>query len=330
MAQKKVFIIIINFNGWPDTKECLESLGRTDYDNFEIVLIDNVSKEPMPSISVIPAEAGIQAQKTESESRVKPGMTIKQIFNEQNLGFAGANNQGVKLALENKVDYVLLLNNDTTVEPDFLSRMVKEAEDDESAGIVGPLIYFYDDPPATPERSDDGRGHNKIWSAGGKITNYATRGELIAYNELDEDEYRTPEQVDYISGTCLLIKAEVIKKISLISEDYFLYYEDTDWCLRAAKAGWRSVVVPAAKIYHKASKSTQEASYPYIYYHSRNGLMFGERFGNKLVVSLLSVWIFLKQIAKLAVGYKRDWARPVLRGVWDFWRGKRGKLEGYY
>lgn len=312
-ANKKVFIIVINFNGWPDTKECLESLGRVDYDNFEVVLIDNASKE-----------------KSQAPNPNDQKFKIRSIFNAENLGFAGANNQGIKLALENNADYVLLLNNDTVVEPDFLTKLVEEAENDESAGIVGPLICFFDDPPTTPERSDGGRGRSKIWSAGGKITNNFTRGELIAYNEKDEGQYLAPEQVDYISGTCLLIKTEVIKKIGNISEDYFLYYEDTDWCLRAKKAGWRSIVVPAAKIYHKASQSTVEFSYPYIYYHSRNGLMFGERFGNKIVVPLMSVWIFLKQIGKLALNYKKDWARPVLRGVWDFWRGKKGKLEGFY
>jgi hypothetical protein len=311
---KKVFIIIINFNGWPDTKECLDSLDRVEYDNFEVILIDNASKEK-------PQTANFSGQK----------FKVKTILNEKNLGFAGANNQGIKLALDpsthsissgqagsgQEADYVLLLNNDTTVEPDFLTKLVAEAEDDETAGIVGPLIHFYDN-------------KDKIWSAGGKITNNFTRGELIAYQETNNDDYQVAEQVDYISGTCLLIKTEVIKKIGAISEDYFLYYEDTDWCLRANRAGFRSLLVPQAKIYHKASRSTVEASYPYIYYHSRNGLMFGERFGNRMIVPLFSVWIFLKQVAKLVFNYKKDWAKPVMRGVCDFWRGKKGKLEGYY
>src|SRR3989344_6793315 len=296
----KVFIIIINFNGWPDTKECLESLSRVEYDNFEVVLIDNGSKDNFQFLI-----SNFQKLK------------IHEIYNKENLGFAGGNNQGIKLALANGAEYVLLLNNDTTVEPDFLAKLVEETKSDESTGIVGPLKCFYDD-------------HNKIWSAGGKISNHMTRGELRGYQEVDDGEYQTAEQVDYISGTCFLIKTEVIKKIGLISEDYFLYYEDTDWCLRSSRAGWRSVIVPAAKIYHKASKSAVEFSYPYIYYHSRNGRMFGERVGNKFMGYFLSVWIFLKQLIKLVFGYKRDWARPVLRGAWDFWMGRKGKLEGYY
>ncbi len=295
----KVFIIILNWNGWVDTQECLASLNRVDYDNFEVALIDNGSKEPMPSVA--------------DEFNFK----ITQVFNEKNLGFAGGNNRAIELAMEKGADFVLLLNGDTSVEPGFLTELVNEAKEDERNGIVGPLIYFYDN-------------KNIIWSAGGKITNHFTRGELVGYKEADEGHYEVAEQVDYISGTCLLIKAEVIKKIGPLAEDYFLYYEDTDWCVRAQRAGWRCLVVPKAKIYHKVSQSTKEFSYPYIYYHSRNGLIFAERFGSKLGTYALSFWIVAKQLVKLATHYKREWARPVLKGVWDFWLSRKGKLKGYY
>ena len=137
-------------------------------------------------------------------------------------------------------------------------------------------------------------------------------------------------ETDYITGCCLLIKREAIEKIGLLSEDYFLYYEDTDWNMRAQQVGYRCGIVPGAKIYHKGSASSTEFSYPYIYYHTRNGLIFGLRFGFLPLTYLISGWIFLKQLVKLAIGYRRQWARPVMRGVLDFWRGKVGKLEGYY
>ncbi len=297
----KVSIIIINFNGWPDTKECLASLEKIAYDNFEVILIDNASKE-----------------KPEIPNSNDQKFKIHTIFNEENLGFAGGNNQGIKLALEGGADYILLLNNDTVVEPDFLSALVEAAQADERCAIAGPLIYFFDE-------------RDLIWSAGGRLSRFFTRGELVGYREKDEGQYHFTEQVDYISGTCLLIKTEFIKKIGLISEDYFLYYEDTDWCQRAKIVGGRCLLVPGAKIYHKASRSTKEFSYPYIYYHSRNGLMFAARFGRKWQVYLLSIWLFAKQAAKLATSRKkRKWAKPVMQGILDFWWGKRGKLEGYY
>ncbi|MEK7161029.1 MAG: glycosyltransferase family 2 protein, partial [Patescibacteria group bacterium] len=195
---------------------------------------------------------------------------------------------------------------------DFLKKLIEAGEKDKLYGVLGPVIYCVDEP-------------EKIWFAGGRFNRLKTRGSHIL-SKPDEEL----KKVDYITGCCLLVKKEVIEKIGLLNKDYFLYYEDGDWCLRAKKTGYLSGLVGSAKIYHKQSRSTQEFSYPYVYYHSRNGLIFGERFGSKLTVYFLSFWIFLKQVAKLAVGYKRNWARPVLRGVWDFWVGKKGKLEGYY
>lgn len=277
----------------------MASLERVNYGNTEVILIDNASEKKPPEL-------------TDEFS----GLKITQIFNEENLGFAGGNNQGIRLALKEGADYVLLLNNDTVVEPDFLKKMVEAAEEEETAGIVGPLILF--------------DSKKTIWSAGGRIGRCFTRGELIGYKEKNEGQYRFVEQVDYISGTCLLIKTEFIRKIGLISEDYFLYYEDTDWCLRAKAVGGRCLLAPQAVIYHKASRSTREFSYPYIYYHSRNGLMFAARFGEKWKAYLLSAWLFIKQVIKIIIGRKRNWAKPVMRGIMDFWWGKKGKLEGYY
>ena len=304
----KVFIIILNWNGWPDTIECLSSLNKVIYDNFEVILIDNGSKE-----------------KFQIPNSKFPNLRFTQIFNDLNLGFAGGNNQGIKIALDppagGRADYVLLLNNDTTVESDFLNKLVEVAEKNKEAGIFGPMTYFYD------SRTDE---RKTICSAGGRIIKHFTRGTLIGYKEIDSGQYGQLGEVDYISGACLLIKREVIEKIGLISEDYFLYYEDGDWCLRARREGYQCLFVPSAKIYHKVSRSSSEFSFPYIYYHSRNGLIFASRFGSKIFTYLFSFWFFIKQIIKILIGYKRDWAKAVMKAIIDFWRGKTGKLEGYY
>lgn len=305
MTQKKVFIIILNWNGWPDTRECLTSLEKINYQNFEVVLIDNASKDDYR-----PATA---------DYRFK----ITTIYNKENLGFAGANNQGIKIALEQEADYILLLNNDTVVEPDFLSKLIETAEKNKKIGIAGPIIYFWNKP-------------EKIQFAGGKMNWLKTKGEHLVKINAPQPPLKLRGGagefcfVDYITGCCLLIKREVVEKIGLLSEDYFLYYEDADWCLRAKKAGYERVLAREGKIYHKQSASTGEFSYPYIYYHSRNGLLCGWKNGPKFFVLIQSVWIFFKQIIKLLFGYRRSWARPVLKGVVDFWKGKRGKLEGYY
>jgi len=299
----KIFIIILNFNGWSDTLECLDSLNKVVYDNFEVILIDNGSDD------------NYRLPTTNHQ------LKIEAIYNKENLGFAGGNNQGIKLALDppagGGADYVLLLNNDTTVESDFLTKLVQAGEANKKAGILGPVIYDYAD-------------RDKIQFAGGKINWAKTRGTHITIPPFEKGGRGEILPTDYITGCCLLIKKEVIEKIGLLSEDYFLYYEDTDWCLRAKKAGYECFLIVDSKIYHKHSKSAQEFSYPYIYYHSRNGLIFASRFGSRFLTYLISVWIFLKQVIKLVIGYKRNWARPVMRGVIDFWRGKKGKLEGYY
>ncbi len=294
----KVAIIILNWNGWADTLECLGSLNRLDYDNFEIILIDNGSKESLNF-----------ARDIENQFS---NLKIELILSEENLGFAGGNNQGIKIALERGTDYVLLLNNDTTVEPDFLKKLIEAGEKNKSYGIFGPVIYYSDEA-------------EKIWFAGGQFNWLKTRGSHIVTKPSGE-----LKKVDYITGCCLLVKKEVIERIGLLSEDYFLYYEDGDWCLRAQKAGYSCGSVSLAKIYHKQSRSTQEFSYPYIYYHSRNGLIFSYRHGLRLLTYLASVWIFFKQLVKAMIDHNSQWAGPVMRGVMDFWRGKKGRLEGYY
>jgi len=293
--QPKVSIIILNWNGWPDTMECLESLNRLDYSNFEIILIDNNSKERLPLVNMRFLK-----------------LSIFQVFNDNNLGFAGGNNQGINIALERGADFILFLNNDTTVESDFLKKLVAVAKKNKDYGIFGPVINYYDQP-------------EEIWFAGGQLNRLKTEGRHILLAPKEE-----LKKVDYITGCCLLVKKEVVKKIGLLSEDYFLYYEDTDWCQRAQLAGYNCGLVTSAKIYHKQSRSTQEFSYPYIYYHSRNGLIFASRYGVKSLVYLASAWIFFKQLVKIIINHHSHWAGPVIRGVSAFWQGKRGKLEGYY
>jgi len=297
----KVFIIILNWNGCNDTIECIESLIKIDYPNFSVVVVDNASSDN--SIDIIPRKY----------------RDIAFIEVKKNLGFAGGNNIGIKYALEHGADYVLLLNNDTTVEPNFLSELVNAAEANKKIGILGPKIYFYSEPV-------------RIWFGGGKLNLLRTKGTHADYMKIDNKELaaKVPLKTKYITGCCLLIKKEVIQKVGLMSEDYFLYYEDVDWCLRVKKAGWQIFFVPSSMIYHKQSRSAGEHTFPYIYYHSRNGLILGSRFGAITLTYLLSTWIFTKQIIKLFIGYNRNWAKPVIKGVVDFWLLKRGKLEGYY
>lgn len=298
--QKEVYIIVLNWNGKDDTIECVKSLQKINYSNYKIVVVDNGSED-------------------DSVSEIKKQFSkVKIIENKKNLGFAGGNNIGMKYAVDSGADYVLLINNDTTVEENFLSELVEIGESDEKIGILGSKICFYSEP-------------NRIWFAGGKVNWLKNKGTHIGLDQIDNGQYDKIKETDYLTGCCLLIKRKVIEKIGVLAEDYFLYYEDTDFSLRTKNAGYRSIYVPKSKIYHKISRSTKPGSSSYIYYHTRNGLVMAKRTGsflNKIILYPYCAYLFLKQIIKIIfIPKKRNWAFAVLKGERDFLLGRMGKAD---
>jgi len=284
MNNPKVFILILHYGEQEDTLGCLESLKKLDYPNFEVLVIDN---DPNHRLGDLNFDYG-----------------VTKLVNAENLGFSGGNNTGIKYALNNGADYILLLNNDTVIEPEFLKKLVETGEKDEKIGILGPIIYKLNT--------------NEPHFAGGKIDWLYTSAKHVSGAS------------DYITGACFLIKRKVIEKIGLMPEDYFLYFEDAEWCLKARKAGFECRVVPEARISHKVSKNTQEYSFSYVYYHYRNGLLLAKRnapFLIKIIAYKMSLLIYLKQVIKLVfMPSKKNWARAAIKGIGDFWKGKTGKL----
>ncbi len=299
MNVKKVFIILLNWNNWHETRECLESLNRVTYSNFEIVVVDNNSR-----VEEKTEFGNFQFSIFNFQTRL--------IWNAENLGFAGGNNVGIKYALEHGADYVFLLNNDAIVSPDFLTELVKVAESDSSFGILGSRIYKY--------------STNEIVFDGGVVSKWLNKAEHTANFQFSIFNFQT---VDYITGAAMLIKREVIEKIGLMREEYFLYYEDVDWCIRARRAGYNCVVVPESHVWHKVSATNKEGSPSYIYYHARNSLMLAKFNGNiaqKIAAYILGLWILLKQVIKyFFLPSKKVWAKAMTRGVIDFFKGKYGK-----
>ncbi len=290
-----VSVIIINWNGWKDTIECLESLYQINYPNFEVIVVDNGSQdESLEKIrnyamgkikvkseffeydSINKPLRIIECTKDESES-IKFEKTIDStskrlilIKNLENYGFAEGNNIGMRYAL-NKLnsDYILLLNNDTVVEKDFLKEMVITGESNGNMGIIGPKIYYYNEP-------------NVIWCIGGKIDWKFARGLHVGINEVDEGQYNKIREFDYISGSAFLIKKEVIEKIGFMDKTFFLYFEETDLALRAAKGGYKRVYTPGAKVWHKVSKSGGGITKPIgLYYITRNRWLFMKKWAKK-------------------------------------------------
>ena len=242
----KVSIIILNWDGLQDTIECLESLTKITYPNYEIIIVDNGS-----------IDGSIETLKSKFPY-------IKMIENKINKGFAGGNNQGIKYAAENGATYLLLLNNDTVVAPDFLNELVKVAENHPEAGIIGPKIYDYKS--------------NKIQCIGGKIDfcNLKTPFIEIGRGQTDNCQHNKIEDREWFTGCCWLAPIEVFSKVSLFDEtSFFSYGEDTDLCYKVRRAGYRILYCPLANIWHKGGTSTGGRLSPLSFYFStRNEITY--------------------------------------------------------
>ncbi len=241
VTRPHVVIVIVTRNHWAETAACLDSLAAVDYPNFQTVVVDNGStdetvtavRRQYPDISVVDTGA--------------------------NLGYADGNNTGMRWALRRGAEYVLLLNNDTIVAPDFLTCLIDAAEADPDAGLLGPMVYHHSEP-------------NLIQSAGGERTpdwQFYHRGQ----NEPDTGRFREVEPVTWLTGCAILARREYVENDGFLDPDFFLYSEDVDWCVRAEEAGFRVLFVPQSRIWHKGVKPDYNPG-PYVtYYSARNHLL---------------------------------------------------------
>jgi len=243
----RVFVIILNWNGRDDTLECLASIKEMDYSNYEIVVVDNGSVDD--SVDAILTQ--------------HPDITLLQTG--VNLGYAGGNNVGIRWALKQGADYILLLNNDTIVAADLLSAFVNAANQLPTGSVLGAKIYFYDKPDI-------------IWFAGGRWQVNNNRFEHIGGGQLDNSEFNKITQVDYVTGCALFVDSETLKEVGFLDEDFFLYFEETDWCYRAREKDHKCYVIPKAKLWHKASSSFGGAYSPQVkYFMTRNKLLWAKK-----------------------------------------------------
>lgn len=250
-VKPKVAVVVLNWNGKQDTLECLESIGKLDYPNYQTVVVDNGSTDD-----------SVDAIRTKF-----PNVFVLQTG--ANLGYAGGNNVGIKWALNNGADHILLLNNDTAIDPKLLSAFVEAAQTIPNAGVFGAKIYFHDQPDV-------------LWFAGGRWLPNAMRLEHIGYGQKDGDEFEQYRECDYVTGCALLVSADVFRKVGLLDEDFFLTYEETDWCYRARNNGYRCIVVPRAKLWHKISVSFGGSGSPLQkYFMTRNKLLWGQKYLSK-------------------------------------------------
>ncbi|WP_160674303.1 glycosyltransferase family 2 protein [Clostridium sp. C8-1-8] len=252
MEEALIYIVLLNYNGARDTLDCIESLKKIKYKNYKIVIVDNKSTDD--SEEVIRRAVGEQYVVLQSG---------------KNGGFAEGNNLGIEHALKAGAEYILLINTDTLVEPDFLTEMANTFSTDSSIGIVGSQINYY------PET-------DKIWFGGGKIKWDRFSGAHEQQGEADSGS-KEIRQIDFMTGCCMLIKREIFEKVGFLPKEYFMYLEDLDFCIALAEKKYKIMYNPNAKIYHKVSASTggEESAFS-VKYGNRNRVILMNKYSYKL------------------------------------------------
>tara|TARA_B100000925_G_scaffold291557_1_gene280079 strand:+ start:964 stop:1863 length:900 start_codon:yes stop_codon:yes gene_type:complete len=259
VKNSKVAIIIVNWKQYELTKSCLFSLKKINYNDYQIILIDN-------------------------ESNLKELKIIKNQFdniitfsNERNLGFTEANNIGIKHAIKNEFEYVLLINNDTEVEKNFMNPLLESLEKNKNLGAVQPLILNF-------------VNRKKVWNAGGFLNKF------FGYSYVNKNAEVIKKNIDWITGCCFFIKVEVIKKIGLLDESFFAYYEDVDWSIKIKNKGFDLAFINSSVIYHHGSKSSQNelsegTLSPFVHYlNIRNHILLLRK--NRDIFNFVGVLLF--------------------------------------
>lgn len=304
---KKVAVVILHYKGIKDTQQCLESVFKADSKGLDLRVF-LVNNNPT---SVILERSRVKLGRSD---RILSKLTL--LKPKKNLGFAGGNNLGIKKALKWGADYIVLLNNDTRVSKKLFINLVKEAEKNEKIGILSPKIYFekgYEFHKRRYKKADLGR---VIWYAGGLIDWDNVYGAHCGVDQVDKGQYKKHEETDFATGCCMLIKPFVFDRIGFLDEKYFLYWEDTDFSVRAKSAGIKVFYTSKAHLWHKNAGASGVGSDLHDYYMTRNRLLFGFRYAP----ARAKLALFRESLKKLLDG--RKWERI---GVKDFYLGRLKK-----
>lgn len=295
-SRELVGVVVLNWNQEQDTSECLESLRLVRDQPLRVFLVDN----------------GSTPDSVDRLERRFPEATVIRLG--ENRGFAAGNNVGIERAFQEGVSHILLLNNDTLVEAGFLAPMLEVLRGDR-AGVVGPKIYHHPDV-------------TRLWFAGGMIDWRTGRQWHLGAGEIDHGQWDNPREVDYITACCLLAPARVFREVGGLDERYFIYFEETDWNLRARQRGYRCWYEPKSRMFHKVSQAMKGGSPTADYYYARNRLLLFLDHAPMLCRPFLLALYTLRSMRFAWTQRRRglhDNARAVTRGVLDFYAGRFGR-----
>lgn len=296
----KVSIIIANYNGGQVLVDCINSVKNINYPNFEVVLVDDNSSDDSLNRAI----------------KIKGKLNLKTVRNKKNLGFVGANNEGVKYATEK---YVLLLNNDTSVSKDLLLKLVSEMEKDPTIGAVQPKIRMMDD-------------HSLLDNAGSFLTK---SGFLIhwGYGKKDSKEFDKKRILFSAKGACLMTRKEIIDRVGLFDEDFVSYMEESDYCFRVWLAGYKVLYIPTTFIYHKVGFSyTKKMNTISVNYNSFKNriLMLYKNLETKNLILILTSHIFVLLLLSLYYLVKLQFSKSsmIIRAIiWNILNIKKSYIK---
>lgn len=294
----ELWIIVLTFNGWQDTRACLRSVFAESRENLQVLVVDNGSTDE--TLTALPLEFP-QAQV---------------LVNASNLGYAEGNNVGMRYAMTQGAEFVVILNNDVTVAQDWLEPFVNAACANERAALLGPMVYHADEP-------------NIIQSAGGLMTR-DWRAYHRGMNETDAGQFAEISKIDWLNGCAVMARASALENIGLLDPSFFMYGEDVDWGIRARRAGYDVLFVPQARVWHKGVKRDYAPAPHVTYYIARNELRLIRKHHGGMN-ALGKTWLrHARTLASwtLRPKWKQQHAHRVAlqRALRDDWRGISGQM----
>lgn len=300
MDAPRVLAVVLTYNGWRDTRDCLIALTRSTYPNLEILVVDNAStdgtvdkvKELFPQVRVLP--------------------------NGRNLGFAEGNNVGLRAALDQKASYAFLLNNDALVAEDCIAELVHVAESQPGGALFGPMVYHADEPDI-------------LQSAGGELTRrwqFLHRGQ----NERDTGQFKSSDQVAWLTGCALLVRCSALRDFGLLDPSFFMYAEEADWCLQARAKGYEIWFVPEGCVWHRGVQRNYQPGPQVTYYSVRNELYILQKHHAGMIPLGRATFRDLRTLVSWTVRprwrAKREHRDAIVQGLRDFLLHRFGERSG--
>lgn len=288
----KIGVVILSYKNIEDTVECINSVKACNHHDYhtEIILVDNSETDFFLNQILMQCE---------------PDITMLT----KNEGYSAGNNAGMKIALDHKCDYIIVINNDTIVEPNFIDGLIDVFKEHKNVGLVAPLIYRFID--------------KKIWSSGGKFNPI-----LCKYSMINNPLFET-KQMQFINGCCFCIEASTLQNVGFMDERYFMYSEDTEYSIRLTNRGYVHYVTPNSIIYHKVSISSKAGSPFQLYYLYRNKIILSRdsfRGMQRIYAVFINTIQALYRAIMLSIKGKLEEAKAVLFAIWDS-KGKTGRTR---